>query len=234
MTDTTATPVTQDSTKSSLEDMLGLYDRLLREYVVAARSSPFSPYQPILLLLLKSFNPVFQWRSFWYTIRCHRNPNILNQDLLAGDMLLSRLAALDRPALDALAECNRINLDRMVRKSVFGWFTKLATGVVAVVGGAKAVQEVFGQSIRLPPVVGVILVSGVVGLVIGAALNLVIYQPRIGVVRAFGDVVAIARVYRTALESKSSSFSREQGAGKEPPNNQMQRTSPAQMMEPRR
>ena len=179
-------------------ELLANYERLLGLYVDQLQKDEFNPYQSIPLLLLKSFSPAFQIRFWKHTTPFFKIPNTLRQDLAGGALVLQELEGLDDQTLRAVAECNRINLRRLIRRSVFGWLPRLTGAVVFLLGLPKAIKESVGTDIfaALPSTVVSYVAPLIVGLLVGSIVNLVLSLPWLGIVRALDDLIAIAVVHR--------------------------------------
>jgi hypothetical protein len=188
-----STRPSQTSWKPS--DLLANYERLLGLYT---DQYEFNPYQSIPLLFLKSFSPAFQIRFWKHAAPFFKIPNTLKQDLAGGALIVQELEGLDDQTLRAVAECSRINLRRLIRRSVFGWLPRLTGAFLFLLALPKAIKESVGTDIfaALPSTMVSYLAPLIVGLLLGSIVNLVLSLPRLGIVRALDDLIAIAVVHR--------------------------------------
>jgi hypothetical protein len=179
-------------------ELLTNYERLLRLYTDELQKIDFNPYQPIPLILLKSVSPSFQMRFWKRAVPIFKVPNTLGQDLVGGAIILQELERLNDQTLRGVAECSRINYRRLLQRSVFGIVSKI-TGIVGLVlAVAKTIKESVGVDIfaALPSAVWRSLVALAVGLLLGSALNLVLWLPMLLQVRALDDLIAITLALR--------------------------------------
>jgi len=179
-------------------ELLTNYERLLRLYTDQLQKEEFNPYQPIPFRFLKSFSPFFLMRSLKLVALFFKVPNTLRQDLVGGAIVLQELERLNDQTLHGVAECSRINYRRLLQRSVFGWLPKLTGIVVLLLSVAKTIKESVGMDIfaAVPSAVWHYLVLFAVGLLLGSILNLVILLPRVLLVRALDDLIAIAVALR--------------------------------------
>jgi hypothetical protein len=179
-------------------ELLANYERLLRLYIDQLQKDEFNPYQPIPLIILKSFTPRFLMGSWKRAALFLKVPNTLRQDLVGGAIILQELERLNDQTLRAVAECNRINYRRLLQRSVFGWLPKLTGIVVLVLSVAKIIKESGGMDIfaTLPSAVWHYLVLFALGLLLGSALSLVLSLPLLLLVRALDDLIAITVALR--------------------------------------
>jgi len=200
----------QALTPEKSPELLAVYGRLLALYNEHLRSDEFNPYQSILLIFLKSFNPALQiriWRNFRrQTAPFWNTSNTLPQGLVGGDAILRRLEALDDQILRGVAECSRINLRRLLRRSVLGWLPKTAGVLAVLIALPKSLKEGFGVDLLaiLTQVVplGVmemlraLAIDAFIGLVVGSIGNWILLMPRVGFVQALDDLIAISAAHR--------------------------------------
>ena len=191
-----STRPSQTSWKPS--DLLANYERLLGLYTDQLQENEFNPYQSIPLLFLKSFSPAFQMRLWKDTAPFFKIPNTLRQDLAGGALILQELEGLDDQTLRGVAECNRINLRRLIRRSVFGWWPRLTGVFVFLLALPKAIKESVGTDIfaALPSTAMSFVAASAVGLLLGSIVNLVLSLPWLGIVRALDDLITIAVAHR--------------------------------------
>lgn len=199
----------QNSLKSNnkaftLSNAPELYNKLLSEYVDLLSKHPFNPYQSFLRILIKSFNPFFI-RKFWlYTKKYLKIPNTLPYDLIGAKEILTRLEPLDDRILIALYQSNNINLRHITKRCALSWINKIAIVLASLAGLNVTIEklfstDIFTEIVKLLPwldffrdMVG----SLIAGLVIGGIINIIISIPKIGLIRAFGEIISIAKVYR--------------------------------------
>jgi hypothetical protein len=179
-------------------ELLANYDRLLRLYTDELQKDEFNPYQPMLLLLLKSFSPSFQKRFWKHAAPILKVPNALRQDLVGGAVIFQEIERLSDQTLRGIAECNRINYRRLLQRSVFGWMPKIAGTLGLVLAAAKTLKESVGVDIfaALPSAVRPSLIGLAAGLLLGSAVNLVLSLPSLLQVRALDDLIAITVALR--------------------------------------
>ena len=183
-------------------DLLAIYERLLALYSEQLRADEFNPYQSIPLLLLKSFNPAFLKRFWKHAAPFLKTSNTLAQDLAGGNAVLRELEALDHEVLRGVGECSRINLRRLQRRSVLGWWPKLTAATAALIALPKAVKDLIDVDVlaslssAAQSSLARVAVFAFVGLLLGSMVNLVISMPKLGFVRAVDDLIAIAAAHR--------------------------------------
>jgi hypothetical protein len=179
-------------------ELLTNYEQLLRLYTEELQKDEFNPYQPIPLILLKSFSPSFQMHFWKRAAPIFKVPNTLGQDLMGGAIILQELERLNDQTLRGVAECNRINYRRLLQRSVFGLVPKITGTVGLLLAVAKTLKESVGVDIfaALPSAVWRSLVASAVGLLLGSALNLVLSLPMLLQVRALDDLIAITVALR--------------------------------------
>ncbi len=177
---------------------LASYDELLSYYVELLGQAELNPYQSPIVLFLKGLNPRFQlkvWKSIF--IRdFYYSPNVLKQELVGGADMLAKLRTLSYSTLELIIVMNELNLKRLHNRSVLNWFNKLAIGIGSLFGLAAALQTATGVNIwHVLPLYGKsLLLELFIGAAIGGVINVFIVLPSIGLVRAFGDILKIARV----------------------------------------
>jgi len=190
----------QAPAKSS--DLLAIYGQLLALYGEQLRVDEFNPYQSIPQLVVRSINPAFHARLWKHAVPGLKTGNTLAQDLPEGSVVLRELEVLDDQILRGVAECSRINLRHLLRRSVLGWGTKLAAATGALIALPKGVKDLIGVDVlaSLSSTVSSFLtpvaVAAFVGFVLGSIVNLAMSMPKLGFVRAVDDLIAIAGAHR--------------------------------------
>lgn len=190
----------RSSTITEIESLPMIYDELLSYYVEVLSKSEFYPYQSYIKLILKSFNPLFQLR-FWRSPHIRyffKVPNTLKQDLMGASDILAKVRTLRANTLEAVIMMNELNLKKLQRRSALSWFNKLAIGISGLLGLLTAMEKI--TSLNIADAISSCanqLVGPLVGLFIGGAINIILSLPMIGLVRAFGDILKIAKAYRT-------------------------------------
>ena len=188
-----------DQTQGKSSEVLTKYDQLLERFTAELKNAPVNPYASIPRMCLMSFWPpsmisVVRSGSRFLTV-----PNTLRQDLSGGGLILQKLEGLDDQTLRGIAECSRINQRRVFRRSVMGFFPKIASALVVVLGAAKAIKETFNLNIfehlhiEWAPD---FLVALTIGALMGGVLNFIFSIQLVRLVQAFDDLIAIAAAYR--------------------------------------
>jgi len=180
---------------STLSKMPNEYDKLLGKYVVLLKKQPLNPYESYFVILAKSFNPFFQ-AKFWkssYVKEFMKKPNTLAQELVGADEILEYLEIFDDDAIRSLLALNNMNLRRIQARSATSWITP----GIATVGGLLTLTPIFqGLVTTISPFIKLLAISGLIGTIMGGGMNALVSLPRIGLVKALGDILAIAVAYR--------------------------------------
>jgi hypothetical protein len=183
-------------------DVLAVYERLLAVYVGQLQGDEFNPYQSLPRLVWRCFNSAFQMRFRKHAAAFLRTSNTLPQDLAGGSVVLRELETLDDKMLRGVAECNRINLRRLLRRSVLGWAPKLAAGAGVLIALPRALKDIFGVDVlaalssEVASILTPVAVSAFIGFVLGSIVNLALSMPKLGFLRAIDDLIAIAVAHR--------------------------------------
>jgi len=148
------------------------------------------------------------------------------RDLIGAKAVLAELKTLTIAQLSAIDECHRINMRRQRQRSIFGWkwqsgVAVLVSALVSLVGAAEKVGGVKSSDL-LPLIKGVNLtgvdlqssiIRGVifflVTVLIFFVMNFIIALPIQRRVRAFDDILTIAKAYRKG-PSETAKLSGEQ------------------------
>jgi hypothetical protein len=193
-----------------------LYGELLDFYAAQLRLEGLNNPYPAWSELLKHAKPSFNLERFREmgprTARAN-SVNALLTTMPRTEAIYARLRQLPPRMLSAIKVCNEVNLRRLRERSVLGSASRLLLSLGALLGAAKAAQEfglvsapdlaAFGGSVRaaLPrdmapllwPVARVFLLL----LLVMSVLNYFILIPKVGLVRALGEVIDIAIAERT-------------------------------------
>jgi len=202
----TADSIRASQTSREPSDLLANYERLLGLFTDQLRKEEINPYESIPLLIVKSFSLPFHMRFWKYAAHFFKIPNTLRQELAGGALILQELERLDYHMLRGIAECNRINLRRLLGRSVFGRLPKLIGAFVFLLTLPKAIKEGFGTvgtdllTDMLTDILKVlpftVMWPVALGLLLGSVVNLIILLPSLGIVRALDDLIAIALAHR--------------------------------------
>ena len=179
--------------------LLTSYDELLTKYEKVLSGLEINPYQSQFMLLVKSFNPLFQWKLWSSYFRDFLGvPNALKLDLAGADKLLPELWELSIDTLEGLKVVNDINSRRLRRRSAFGWASKIGIGLGALLGLFSALDKFLPQGLErlVPAFVFELLVYILFGAVVGIVLNIMMAASPIGLVQAFGDILEISLASR--------------------------------------
>jgi hypothetical protein len=214
-----------------LAGILWRYQELLATFAAALdsaiASTPINPYQSIPRAFLKGFQiylPSFVRQAKVSSRQFDRVPNALARDLAGAQDVLAELETLTPAQLSAIEECHRVNVRRLWQRSVLRWslpgkIIVLVTAIGAVAEKIGAVAEKIGgvkPSDLLPLIRGVnltgddlqstivqtiILFAVLVVIVVG--INLITFLPILHRVKAFEDILNIAKAYRNGLGEKT-------------------------------
>jgi hypothetical protein len=205
-----------------LAGILTQYHELLRTFGTsldtALGPTPFNPYLPLPQAFLRDFQayrPSFLRQARISSRQFDQVPNALTRDLAGASTVLAELDKLTAAQLTAIEECHRVNIRRLRQRSFLRWelWSKIiavgATLVAAVGYGVTALDKVAGikpgdlwayiGTIDLTGVASSLTLWGVfllVMVVVFVITNLITFLPILRRVRAFEDVLTIAKAYR--------------------------------------
>jgi hypothetical protein len=206
-----------------LTGILRRYRELLATFATALDealvSTSFNPYQLIPRAFLRSFRtwlPSFQRQARVSSKQFDRIPNALARDLAGAEAVLAELETLTPAQLSAIEECHRVNMKRLRERSIFrwSWQGKIAALIRTLENSRQAGSGGGGngrsksQQIVAPPrggnLMGADLQSGIIRTVLFLlvlvlmffAINVVTFLPIFARVRAFEDILTIAKAYR--------------------------------------
>jgi hypothetical protein len=185
---------------------MGLIDNLHR----ITSQSEFSPYQSNLSLLWKWFDPRFQWRFLRSPLvrRSFSDPDGFQQELPFSTQVFHTLQTFSPAQLEALHQCNQINIRRLSKRILMNKLNSIfaaATGISSVLSGLKA----FG--ILLPDQFPTFMweqLSGfawvaAISFVLNSVLGYLLIVPKLNLLRAFDDLLSVARAYAGTLTKPS-------------------------------
>lgn len=187
----------------TLSSIPTLYAQLLDELESATSQLPINPYQSQLKLLLKSFNPRFQWR-LWrsdFVRRSVSKPDAFQQELPFAAQFLQKIEHLAPGQIEALRQCNAINVQRLSKRVLVNQVNKLMVGVSGLFGIVIALKQAFGIELLtlLPDLLRGMLMGFAWGAVLGLLLNLLLgyllLSHKIKLLRAFDDLLSVARAF---------------------------------------
>jgi hypothetical protein len=200
-----------------LTGILRRYQELLSIFATALdtafASTPLNPYQSIPRAVLTSFriySPNFLRQARASSSQIDRAPNALMRDLAGAESLLAELEKLTLAQLSAIEECHRVNVRRVRQRSVLRWdgwgrIAVLGAGLIATIKyGVVAVEQVvekkpsdlwpFIRDINLPQAEVAIFILAIP--LIFVTINVATFWPIFHRVRAFEDILTIAKAYR--------------------------------------
>jgi hypothetical protein len=200
-----------------LTSILRRYYALLATYTTALEEAGrFNPYPSVWHAFLEAF------RGFLPSaIRQNRErvrqisqvPNVLGMDFIGAENILVELETLTIAQLSAIEECHRINVRRLRQRSIFGWKSQLAVLITAVTGVVLAAERVGIlklKDIDLWPLMSGITMMGtdmpssifraVIFVFVLVLMRFISdgirYLPLLQRLRAFEDILTIAKAYR--------------------------------------
>jgi hypothetical protein len=133
--------------ESSVSDILGLYGRLLSEYISSLKNLDINPFEPLHRAVLLALNLQFQLRVWSSVAEVLKVPNTLQQELPNAHIVLTSVEALSDSQLHALVRCSRLNMDKLSSRVIYSRLSKAFVAAAAVLGMAKALKEVMGINI---------------------------------------------------------------------------------------
>jgi len=210
-----APPSTDD-----LGSVPSIYMRLIEDLHRISSQSEFSPYQSPLRMLLKAFNPRFQW-SFWrspFVRSSFSNPDAFQQELPFSAHLLHALETFTPRQLEALYQCNQINLRRLSKRVLMNNLNKILIVATGAIGVLVGLRQTFGVELAIPlsPFVRQLLMNmawgAAIGIVVNSVLGYFVISPKLNLLRAFNDLLSVARAYASIPKNAS----REDSPNKEP------------------
>ena len=182
-------------------ELLANYERLLK---LCGEKHGFKLYQPIP----RSFWKSFPWSFLRHILSVLQESNALGQELAKGAIILQELEKLDNQTLRGIAECSRINHRRLLKRSLFGFWSKITVSFGFVLTAVKTIKEVFDTDIFKDifgtdiSTVRPFALQILVGLVLGAVLILILSHPARLSVRALDDLIAITVARRGLPKSE--------------------------------
>lgn len=195
-----------------LPDRLGnvatIYSQLIDLLERTASQLEFNPYEPYLRILLKSFNPRYQFR-FWRSISTRGYLSRLDafwQELPFSESFLHALEAYTPQQLNALHQCNRINLRRLSNRILLSNANKILVGMSAIIGLFAGLKQVSGIEISalLSPFASELLWAAAPGVAVGLVVSIMsgylLLWHKLSLLRAFEDLLSIALAYSKGHE----------------------------------
>jgi hypothetical protein len=213
----TQAPLGHDVGASLSPDDLGsvpsIYAHLIDDLHRISSQSEFSPYQSPLRMLLRGFNPRFQSR-FWRSplVRSSfSNPDAFQQELPFSADFLRVLETFTPGQLEALYQCNQINLRRLSKRILMNNLNKILIAVTGIIGLLVSLRQAFGMELAIPRLfpafVGELLTSaavgGAIGIVINSVIGYLVISPKLNLLRAFNDLLLVARAYASTSKNAS-------------------------------
>ena len=184
-------------TAGGLRGIPALYEQLLSELKVGAQRIEVNLYQSQFVLLLKSLSPRWQWR-LW---RSFINQDAFRQELPFASEILRTLEQWNRGQLEAVRECNAINIRRLSKRILANHLNKLFVGVSGLIGLAVTIRSAFEVDFLalLPAWALSSMPTMAWGLVMAFVLNSIfgylILYPKLAMLRALDDLLLIAKAY---------------------------------------
>jgi hypothetical protein len=203
--------------------ILPRYQELLATFATALdealASTPVNPYQSIpraFLVSFRTWSPSFLRQAHAASKELAQAPNALARDLAGAAAVLAELDTLTPAQFAAIEECHRVNMKRLRERSIFRWSLqgKIAALIATLVSLAGVVEQVGGvkASHVLPLLKGVSLmgtdlqssiIRTALGLLVAVlmffVINFLTFLPILARVRAFEDILTIAKAYRKGL-----------------------------------
>jgi hypothetical protein len=199
------------SPSDDLGSVPSIYMHLIDDLHRISSQSEFSPYQSPLRMLLKGFNPRFQlrlWRSP-FVRSSFSNPDALQQELPFSADLLHALETFTPGQLEALYQCNQINLRRLSKRILMNNLNKFLIAATGAIGVLVGLRQTFGieLAIPFPPFVRQLLISmawgAAIGIVVNSVLGYFVISPKLNLLRAFNDLLSVARAYASTPKNAS-------------------------------
>ena len=192
------------STSTNGKTQTALYDELLTSYWNALNESEFHPYASFQKQLINVFRPRY-WNFISHSAKQFiRIPNALKQELIDVESMLKIMEALPRGQIDSIEIMNEINLSRLQRRSIVGGIAKYSRLYALVISIVVALIKFILDDINplMADTMSCIIALVLMYLVLTCAVNFLLIAPRIGLVRAFGDIVRIEQVRRQSNDSR--------------------------------
>lgn len=182
------------------------YELLLAEYVEILEKMVPNPYELSLKKRLWAWFDIsgqIEYARSPYISNFVKTPNALAQELPGASEILERLGKFDIDVLRTLAEMNRMNLNRLRRRSVTEAITPGIALIGSLLGLLPALQSIIPISINdaiiswFPQITISLLLKIliVISLVLGIG-NRMVTIPRIDIVDALGGILNIAVTYQ--------------------------------------
>ena len=209
--------IRKTANKSDFEDALrnvpSIYANLIDELHQLVSLLEFSSYQSPLKLVLKSFNPLFQWRFWRSTLvrNAFSNPDAFQQELPFSAHLLHMLETLTPGQLKALRQCNEINLRRLSKRILLNNLNKFLAVTTGALGFIVGLKQTFGIELLtlFPAFLQEMLMSlawgAAIGFVGNSILGYLLLSPKLNLLRAFDDILSIAIAYANSHEGEGKS-----------------------------
>lgn len=185
-----------------------LYARLINELERAASQLPFNPYQSLPMLLLKYFNPLFQWR-FWHSGHARRyisNPDAFQQELPFAAQFFQKIEHLTLGQMEALHQCNTINVQRLSKRILVGNMNKFIGGVSGLFGVVIAFREAFNINLFTSLSVGLLeklMGYGLGAFVLNSVFGYLLLSHKIKLLRAFDDLLLVTKAFATSRKESA-------------------------------
>ena len=175
--------------------LLELYDRLLEVYWHILNKAEVNRYESIGMQFIRLFQ-LGHWRYYWRSGRQFlKNPNTLKQELVGGEELLKELKSLTDNEIESLVTMNKVNLERLYRRSITRWLLYLLKGT-PFAGVIYLVIRFSIEDILANNQVVFGIAYGLFIIVLLCSLNFLMLITRMGFVRAFGDLLQIEQARR--------------------------------------
>ena len=177
-------------------DLFTLYDKLLQKYWNILNESEINPYAPLGKQVLYQLRPKY-CRHLMISVRKFLNiPNALQQELIGCADLMSEAKSLSDGELDSILTMNDINLERLHRRYIVKWIKPAVL--------ISVISALISEILKVIPIVETIgsstatfaLAYFVAIIVLTVLFNFLILFPKIGFVRAFGDILKIEKARR--------------------------------------
>jgi len=118
---------------------------------------------------------------------------------MGAEFVLNKLEKLTDSQLFAIEECNRINMKRYLRRSALSWWSKISVALIGFFG-------IFGSLEKFIDIKFInsfynnysfLILPSIIGFSIGSFINIIISLPNYNLLKAFADIIDLAKSFRT-------------------------------------
>jgi hypothetical protein len=182
----------------NLSDIPQIYDRLLKQYLHLTASLEVNPFQSQWSLWFNSlrFNYRRIFAAFKYVAKATKNPNRLAIAIPCSEQMLGWLERFGRKELQAIRECNTLNLRETSRGYVLNNLNVVLIGIATIIGALKTTADVFKfdlSQFQFDATIALLYLVG--GLISHIFLDYLFLYHRIARLRAIDALLSIAQAY---------------------------------------